>query len=188
MQCFRGNIIFIGGTIEGEEGGPRWIKRSGNCGVHAAFQIYFHVNFAYSCTEIPVQPQMIIIGKVIVSRFSCDTVYCATECEPPCTGSMVHDEYFKRFDGTIEKLWNFILNYLFGYRPRLGDETMSRFWIYDQTIISPMVSEPRKFILIREIALDEMRAVFRNSDNKHVAGFSLCTRRLINNSDSFVVL
>lgn len=113
---------------------------------------------------------------------------CATECEPPCTGSMVHDEYFKRFDGTIEKLWNFILNYLFGYRPRLGDETMSRFWIYDQTIISPMVSEPRKFILIREIALDEMRAVFRNSDNKHVAGFSLCTRRLINNSDSFVVL
>lgn len=53
-----------------------------------------------------------------VAVFVWHSIPCHRVRATPCTGSMVHDEYFKRFDGTIEKLWNFILNYLFGYRSK----------------------------------------------------------------------
>lgn len=55
-------------------------------------------------------------------------------------GSMVHDEYFNRFDGNDREIGEFYLNYIyFERRPHRNER--DGFCIYDQTIISKRPGE-----------------------------------------------
>lgn len=130
--CVHG-ILFLLGNNRGVR--PCWIKRSGNCGVHATFQIYFRVNFAYSCSEIPAQPQTIIIGKVIVSRFWSDTIYAYIL--DYIAWAFVQDQWsiMNILTVLMKRSRNWEILFKLSISKSTASEWTRGFCIYDQTII-----------------------------------------------------